>query len=81
MYRDNIGKAWFLYLPIKTIHMADDKTNVGMQDRIRVNASDPSEVEYVHRQFPHLPHQQVLDAVREKGPLREDIIKYLQSLG
>lgn len=51
-----------------------------MADRIRVNASDPSEVEYVHKQFPHLTHQQVLDAVREKGPMREDIIKYLKGL-
>ena len=60
--------------------MADNKTKVGQQDKIRIDASDPSEVEYVHRQFPHLQHQQVLDAVKEKGPLREDVIKFLKTL-
>lgn len=60
--------------------MSDSKQNVGQQDRLRVDANDPSEVEYVHRQFPGLTHQQVLNAIKEKGPLREDVIKFLKSL-
>jgi len=64
----------------KLIAMPDNKMNVSQQDKIRIDASDPSEVEYVHRQFPHLTHQQVLDAVREKGPMREDVMKFLQTL-
>ena len=60
--------------------MADNKSKVGQQDKVRIDASDPSEVEYVHRQFPHLQHQQVLDAIREKGPMREDVIRYLKTL-
>lgn len=60
--------------------MHDNKANVGQADRIRVDASDPSEVEFVHRQFPHLQHQQVLDAIREKGPMREDVYNYLKTL-
>jgi hypothetical protein len=58
--------------------MADDKTNVGKQDDIRVDANDPSEVEYLHRQFPHLSHQEVKEAIEKAGPLRGDIIAYLQ---
>lgn len=60
--------------------MSDNKTKVAQQDRIRIDASDPSEVEFVHRQFPHLKHQQVLDAIREKGPMREDVLVYLKTL-
>lgn len=60
--------------------MSDSKSNVGQQDRIRVDANDPSEVEYLHRQFPKLKHEQVLEAVKSKGPLREDIVKYLKTL-
>lgn len=60
--------------------MSDNKNNVGQPDRIRIDANDPNEVEYVHRLFPHLTHDQVLEAIENKGPLREDVIKYLQNL-
>ena len=40
--------------------MSDQKTNTGNQDRMRVDSNDPSEVEYLHRQFSYLTHQQVL---------------------
>ena len=53
--------------------MADDKKNTGKQDDIRVDANDPSEVEYLHRQFPNKTHQQVKDAIKAHGPLRKDI--------
>jgi hypothetical protein len=58
--------------------MADDKKNVGRQDDIRVDANDPSEVEYLHRQFPGKSHQEIRKAIEEAGPLRADIIAYLQ---
>jgi len=60
--------------------MADNKTNVGKQDRIRIDANDPSEVEYVHREFPHLRHEQVLEAIKKVGPDREAVIQYLKNL-
>ena len=60
--------------------MSDQKTNTGNQDRIRVDSNDPSEVEYLHNQFSHLTHQQVLEAVKSNGPMREDIEKYLKAL-
>jgi len=60
--------------------MSDNKKATDIKDRIRVDANDPSEVEYVHSKYPQLEHQQVLDAIRSKGPMREDIEKYLDSL-
>jgi hypothetical protein len=53
--------------------MADDKRNTGNQDDIRVDINDPSEVEYVHRQFPQKTHEEVVDAIRKYGPMRKDI--------
>ncbi len=60
--------------------MSDQKNNTGAQDRKRVDSNDPSEVEYLHSQFPHLTHQQVSDAVKSKGPMRDDIEKYLNTV-
>ncbi len=57
--------------------MSDNKKDNSLQDRLRVDANDPSEVEYLHSQFPHLTHQQVADAVKSAGPMRDDIEKYL----
>lgn len=57
--------------------MSDNKNYTGQQDRIRVDANDASEVEYLHRQFPHKTHQQIKDAIAAKGPLRKDIEAYL----
>jgi hypothetical protein len=53
--------------------MSDDKKNTGKQDDIRVDINDPSEVEYVHRQFPHKTHEEVKEAIRKYGPMRKDI--------
>jgi hypothetical protein len=53
--------------------MSDDKKNVGKQDDIRVDSSDPSEVEYLHRQFPNKSHEEIKKAIKEKGPYRKDI--------
>lgn len=58
--------------------MADDKKNTGRQDDIRVDANDPSEVEYLHRQFPHKTHEEVLAAIRQYGPMRKDIEEQLR---
>jgi uncharacterized protein (DUF433 family) len=60
--------------------MADNKQNTGKQDRIRIDVNDSNEVEYVHRQFPELTHEQILDAIRKAGPMREDVMDYLKKL-
>jgi hypothetical protein len=57
--------------------MPDNKTNTGKQDDIRVDLNDPSEVEYLHQQFPSKTHQQIKDAIEKAGPIRADIVKLL----
>ena len=59
--------------------MSDNKLNVGQRDRLRVDANDASEVEYLHQQFPEYSHSEILEAVKSKGPVREDIVNYLAS--
>ena len=58
--------------------MADDKSKTSMQDRIRVDANDPSEVEYLHQIYPFLSHEQIVEAIKAAGPMRADIQAYLQ---
>lgn len=60
--------------------MPDDKKNTGRQDDIRVDVNDKSEVEYLHQQFPNKTHEQIVEAIKEAGPIRADIIEYLQRL-
>jgi hypothetical protein len=58
--------------------MSDNKQNTGRQDDIRVDSNDPSEVEYLHRQFPDKSHEEIRNAIKEKGPFRKDIIAFLE---
>ncbi len=62
----------------KLTHMADNKQLKTKQDRLRVDANDPNEVEYLHRQFPKKYHQQIVDAIKVAGPMRANIIRYLE---
>lgn len=48
-------------------------------DKIRVDINDPNEAEYLHSLFPELEHQQIVDAIKEKGPLRKNITEYLKT--
>ena len=57
--------------------MADDKSNTGKQDDIRVDKNDPSEVEYLHQKFPGKSHEQIKQAIQTYGPFRKDIEKAL----
>ena len=57
--------------------MSDDKKNTGKQDDIRVDSNDPSEVEYLHRQFPNKTHEEVKQAIKDNGPMRENIVNAL----
>ncbi|AXY77620.1 DUF3606 domain-containing protein [Paraflavitalea soli] len=58
--------------------MSDNKQNIGKQDDIRVDANDPSEVEYLHRQFPDKTHEEIKKAIQAAGPMRANIVAYLQ---
>lgn len=55
----------------------DNKKNTGKQDDIRVDANDPSEVEYLHSRHPNMSHQQIKDAIEKYGPMRKDIEDHL----
>ena len=57
--------------------MPDNKNQTSQQDRIRVDANDPSEVEYLHKKYPSMSHAQIKEAIKAAGPFREDIISYL----
>ena len=57
--------------------MSDNKKYTGKQNRIRVDSKDASEVEYLHSKFPNLSHQAISGAVRAAGPMRKDIVNYL----
>ncbi len=58
--------------------MSDNKQNIGKQDDIRVDINDPSEVEYLHRQFPDKTHEEIKKAIQAAGPMRANIVAYLQ---
>lgn len=59
--------------------MSDNKQNTGVQDDIRVDINDPSEVEYLHRQHPSRTHEEIKDAIKKYGPMRAEIEKHLKS--
>lgn len=59
--------------------MPDNKNIRDKRDSSKIDANDPSEVEYVHKQFPGLTHEQVLEAIRSKGPSREAVMDHLKT--
>jgi hypothetical protein len=61
--------------------MSDNKNKVGTQDDIRVDSEDPGEIEFLHRQFPEKTHDEIKEAIKTAGPLRVNIVAYLQRKG
>jgi hypothetical protein len=59
--------------------MSDNKQNAGKQDDIRVDRNNATEVDQLHQQYPTLTPEEVKEAIKVKGPLREDILKFLDS--
>ncbi|MDB5278602.1 MAG: hypothetical protein JWR61_3557 [Ferruginibacter sp.] len=59
--------------------MADKKNLVDGRDDTKIDINDASEVEYVHQQFPNMSHQQIVEAIKTKGPSRQAVIDYLSS--
>jgi hypothetical protein len=58
--------------------MSDNKKNIGKQDDIRVDSNDVSEIEYLHQKFPNKSHEEIKEVIKAAGPLRVDIIAYLE---
>lgn len=56
----------------------DNKKSNGLQDAIRVDKNDPSEVEYLHSQHPSYTHEQIKEAIEKYGPVRADIEAHLK---
>jgi hypothetical protein len=59
--------------------MSDNKTIRDGRDRSKIDINDASEVEFVHQQFPHLSHEDIVAAIKEKGPSRQAVMTYLNS--
>ena len=57
----------------------DNKKMTDKRDRSKIDIYDPSEVEFVHQQFPALEHAQIVKAIREKGPARTAVMDYLET--
>lgn len=57
--------------------MSDNKNKQDGRDRVKVDSNDPSEVEYLHKQFKNKTHQEIKEAIKAAGPFRDDIEKYL----
>ncbi len=58
--------------------MPDNKKAVKL-DRIKIDKNDPSEVEFVHQQFPNLSHRQVVNSIMAYGPSREKVYNNLRT--
>ncbi|MEO5892957.1 MAG: DUF3606 domain-containing protein [Ferruginibacter sp.] len=60
--------------------MSDNKKVTDKRDSVKIDMNDPSEVEYVHQQFPRLKHAQVVEVIKAKGPSRSAVMNYLKKL-
>lgn len=54
-----------------------DCTTTDTAERVKINKDDPEEVSFMHRQFPLMQEQQILEAIEEAGPYKDEIMKYL----
>lgn len=70
--------AEILHFSWKLLTMPDNKKDVGKRDDIRVDANDPSEVEYVHSKFPDKTHEEIREAIKNYSPMRVNIERHLR---
>ncbi len=50
------------------------------KDLSRIDVNNPAQVEYVHHQFPWLPHEQIKEAIKKHGPDRDAVQAYLERM-
>ena len=55
----------------------DNKDKQDGRDGSNVDGNDASEVEYLHQQWKQFTHEEIVHAIKEYGPNRTDIEKYL----
>ena len=53
--------------------MADRKTIHGVKDRSMIDVNDPTEVEYVHHQFPWISSNEIREVIKQHGPDRDAV--------
>lgn len=58
--------------------MGDNKNITDNRDKNKIDLNDPSEVEYVHQKFPQMKHEEIVNAIKEYGPGRKEVMEYLQ---
>lgn len=59
--------------------MSDDPKKVGKPDRDRVSANEPYEVEHIAHKY-GLPAPLVQNVIRQEGPMRSDVERYLENM-
>lgn len=59
--------------------MTNDKNDLRIQNDIRVDSNDKTQVAYLHARFPGKTQREVLDAIKKAGPMRSAIIEYLRN--
>ncbi len=58
--------------------MADSKNIRDGRDRSKVDINDPSEIKKVQQKFPEVAQEQIMNAIRKAGPVRENIYDFLK---
>ena len=53
----------------------------GQRDRRRIDVNDPTDVEYVHYQFPWLSHKEIKEIIKKHGPDRHAVEAVLERIG
>jgi hypothetical protein len=59
--------------------MPDKKDKKKQTENTHIDVNDQKEVENVHRHFPHMSYEQIVDAIQKAGPDREDVLRYLKA--
>jgi len=52
-------------------------TNTTDAERMKIDKNNPEEVSFMHRQFPLMYQEQIVEAIEEAGPYKDDIMAYL----
>jgi len=61
--------------------MPDNKKLREKPDRLRVDINDRSELYSLTRRFPALPQRTLQKAIKNAGPMRKNVISWLEKYG
>jgi hypothetical protein len=63
------------------MYMLDNKPTTAQQEDVRIDTNNRDEIEYLHRQFPAKTQREVLEAIKNAGAFKGDIVRYLRNNG